>query len=940
MRLFARFLPMILLLAGAHTGIAQVAPDTKKTGLVRGRLMLSASGQPATDVQVTLPALKQLVNSDGAGYFSFSQVPYGIHTLIVSGPFIDADTIRIYVHDAVADIRDVIIVPSDSGASPQSLQIPTIALEENGISTEDEGLRTGPVSGLLAASRDPFTSTIAFVFGPYRFQPRGYGRSSQEVQINGSPMNDAATGDAYWGQWGGLNDVFRSRSNTYGLQPSEYVYGGIGGSVCFDAAASGQRKQTRATYSLTNRSYRSRIMFTRSSGLMKNGWAYSLSASRRWAQEGYIPGTFYDGYSYYAGVSKRFGGSQELNFVTFGAPTSRGKSAAITAETAQLAGSPFYNPAWGFQGGKKRDSRVGTSFQPVAILDYRYMSSSLYWQTSLACQTGKTGNTGLDYYNGSNPRPDYYRYLPSYYILSNTDPSDPDPGAKAEFNKQQQIDWDRIYSENSINYDSVLNEAGIAGNTVRGRRSITVLYRDVEVTRKFSLNSRLAKVLNPHVALAAGLQAITQQTESYRELADLLGGDFYLNLNQFAFQQNVPDITFNQYDLVTPDRAVRAGEKYNYHYISHFLKGNLWAQGTFTFNRVDLFLSMRGGYTAFSREGLYRNGLFADISYGRSSIQRFTTCSVKGGATYKINGRNYLFANAGYSQDAPAFENTFISPRSRNVPVANPVPETSAIAEAGYLMRTPKYNIRVVGYATDTRDAAEIKRYYNDDPAFRGFVNYVIQGINARYTGIELAAELKLLSSLSITGVAALGQAFYTGNPSSVTVYRDNDTVRTPAERQVFIGNYYIAAGPQSACTAGLAYRAKQYWYASVNLNYFDRNYIDISPDQRTGEAVAGLTPGSEQYRRILAQERLPPVFTVDISGGKSWILSKYLKQLPKGTFLYLNAGVSNLLNTVIRTGGFEQLRYDFSGKEPGKFAVKYFYGLGRNFFLNLSLKF
>jgi hypothetical protein len=125
-----------------------------------------------------------------------------------------------------------------------------------------------------------------------------------------------------------------------------------------------------------------------------------------------------------------------------------------------------------------------------------------------------------------------------------------------------------------------------------------------------------------------------------------------------------------------------------------------------------------------------------------------------------------------------------------------------------------------------------------------------------------------------------------------------------------------------------------------VNLNYFDRNYIDISPDQRTGEAVAGLTPGSEQYRRILAQERLPPVFTVDISGGKSWILSKYLKQLPKGTFLYLNAGVSNLLNTVIRTGGFEQLRYDFSGKEPGKFAVKYFYGLGRNFFLNLSLKF
>jgi hypothetical protein len=41
-----------------------------------------------------------------------------------------------------------------------------------------------------------------------------------------------------------------------------------------------------------------------------------------------------------------------------------------------------------------------------------------------------------------------------------------------------------------------------------------------------------------------------------------------------------------------------------------------------------------------------------------------------------------------------------------------------------------------------------------------------------------------------------------------------------------------------------------------------------------------------------------------------------------------------------MRTGGFEQLRYDFAERNPEKFAPKYFYGQGRNFYLGLSLKF
>src|SRR5690606_24434603 len=117
-------------------------------------------------------------------------------------------------------------------------------------------------------------------------------------------------------------------------------------------------------------------------------------------------------------------------------------------------------------------------------------------------------------------------------------------------------------------------------------------------------------------------------------------------------------------------------------------------------------------------------------------------------------------------------------------------------------------------------------------------------------------------------------------------------------------------------------------------------NYVDPNPDRRTEEAVAGLTAGSDQYLRILGQERLPAFFTVDVSAGKSWMLSRFLKSLPRSTFLYLNAGISNLLDMEVYTGGFEQLRFDFADKQPDKFATKYFTGPGRNFYINLSLKF
>jgi hypothetical protein len=675
-------------------------------------------------------------------------------------------------------------------------------------------------------------------------------------------------------------------------------------------------------------------MFTKSSGLNSHGWAYSISVSKRWAKEGYVAGTFYDGYSYYAGLSKQLkSGKHEINLITFGAPTRRGKAAPVTQEAVEITGNKFYNPNWGYQNGERRNAKVVDNFQPVTLLSYEYRpSNTLRWETSIGYHFGKNKNSALDYYNGTSPRPDYYRYMPSYYMLNGLNP------ALARFNDHQQIEWDELYNVNYSNYDSVKYVNGVIGNTAYGRRAVFVLYNDVDDIRKWSFNSNMEKVINGHLRLAGGVQLISQRNESYRELADLLGGDYYLNLNQFAKDASGQSLTYNQYDINTPNRMVKEGEKYNYDYIIHFTKGSIWGQIVSSFNRADLFLSARLGHTEFVRDGLYRNGLFPNASYGKGDVQRFTTFDVKGGLTYKIDGRNFLLLNAFLAQDAPTVENTYISPRTRSYAVPDPTVEKMATMEAGYLMRTPKYNIRAVAYATDVKDAVELRRYYSDFS--NSFVSYAMAGLNSRHTGIELAAEVKVTPTLAATGVAALCQTFYTDNPSFVGLYGDNDSSTAPVARQVYIKNYYMAVGPQSAYTFGLNYRSRKFWYANANFNYFDRNYISISPDQRSADAIAGVPVGSELYQAILGQQALPSVFTVDVSAGTSILLSKYWKGLPRSSFLYVSLGVSNLLDAEVRTGGFEQLRYDFENVNPGKFGNKYFYGYGRNFFLNLSLKF
>ena len=141
----------------------------------------------------------------------------------------------------------------------------------------------------------------------------------------------------------------------------------MGGSNNYDFRAGSMQTGHYASVGVANRNYTLRGLYTYSSGFNDKGWAISAGLTYRWANRGYVEGTFYNALSYYFGVQKKWDNGHSLSFTTWGNPTERSTQGAATDETYWLANDYYYNPYWGYYNGHKRNSRVVNDFAPSAI---------------------------------------------------------------------------------------------------------------------------------------------------------------------------------------------------------------------------------------------------------------------------------------------------------------------------------------------------------------------------------------------------------------------------------------------------------------------------------------------------------------------------------------------------------------------------------------------
>ena len=924
----------LIFLLGILTGFTTLAQQT----IIKGSVKDAISGQAIPNVTVTIEETSQSVQTDSSGEFSFtSNVPLGEQVLSLSKSGYIRGRFPIVVNEGqTLEITDMFLKIDVS----DSADLFTITLSDDELNDDTSGADN--ISGLLSSSQDVFQRTAAFEFSSSFFKVRGLDSENGIVLMNGIEMNKMFNGRPQWSNWGGLNDVMRNQELTSGIIPSAYSFGGILGSSNINVRASMYRRGGRITYSSSNRSYTNRLMATYNSGVVEGGWAYALSVGRRWGNEGYQDGTFYDANSFFASVEKRINDKHSINVTGVLAPNRRGKSSPNTQEVYDLKDIK-YNEYWGYQDGDKRNSRVKRLVEPIVMLNHYWtISDKTNLNTNFGYQFGELGNSRLDFSGGANPSPSYYQKLPSYFLADNNGPDYAGAYvAEQEFINNGQLDWNRMYDANIT-------------NNIGNNNAAYILYEDRADDKQFTANTILNSEINENITLNASLNYKKLKSENFAEITDMLGSTTgYLNVDSFDGYQ---------YNMQNPDFVANEGDKFRYNYAIDANVVGGFVNALFKYNKVDFYLAGNYTSTQYQREGLYQHEAYENNSFGKGEKIKFNGFGAKGGFTYKISGKHLIDFNGAYISKAPTIRNTFSNSRENHdiVGMNNGVSingngiseEKITSADVSYIFRSPIVKARLTGFYTAIEDANEISFYYADglssvdinENNTSAFVQEVLQGVSKKHFGAELGIEAQVTPTIKLKGAASVGQYTYDNNPNLYLTSDDFSNGYLDFGK-ANLKNYKLAGGPHRAYSTGFEYRDPDYWWFGATTNFFSNAYVDVSPLTRTEnfyldqDGLPFVDFDEDIATELLKQEKFKDYIVVKLIGGKSWKVGDY--------FIGLFASVNNLLDKEYKTGGFEQGRNanyrelrDDIGNPKRVFGPKYWYGRGTTYFLNLNVRF
>ncbi len=906
-------------------------------GGVKGRAVQRVGRDAIDRVKVTIAPTNKVVYTNAQGDFAIEGLAVGDYRLTFEAPEFETVTLMVKVGETVKDIN---LVPMSSAMLAVGLGDDYFAEYDTETANDAQVMPSS-----LSASKDVFNNIAGYQFSQMRFRPRGYDSEMEATYLNGVYFNDALTGYGPWSLWSGLNEATRNQEVAPALGVSDYGVGGIGGVTNINARASQMRKGFRSSVVNANNNYRFRVMVSYASGMLDNGWAYAFSFSTRQGGNDWINGTYYNAYGYFASVEKQLNRCHRFSLTVLGAPTQRGVQNASTQEVYDMVGSNYYNSNWGYQVDKKRNARIRNFHEPIAMLQYFYTPNPTSTLMATASyRFGRNGYSALDWYDGADPRPDYYRYLPSYFERQGD-------YAKADIVRwawgsdwgTRQIDWDRLYNNN---YGNLTEDSKLA--ELNGlRRSNYVIEERHTDQRDANFKVQWIKTLRGGHRLNIGLDARYNRTEYYKKMKDLLGGDYWLDVDKYAERdfvgERVMQNNLDYYEANGHAPIVKEGDKYGYDYYAHVRDAKVWGIWNFNTARLEGFVAGEAGYVSQWREGLYRKGSFEDNSQGASEKLNFFEYKAKGSLSYKISGANSLTASVAYMQQAPSFQSSFVSPRTRNSVTPNLTAEKVFSADLTYDLHVGGFKARVSGYYTTIEDRSKVISFYDDLQAT--FTNFAMSNIDSRYAGVEVGFSIPLFKFLNLNGAVSYGDYRYTSNPL-ITQTADNSAEIVLSGEKVYWKGYHVESTPQTAANLGLALRTSNNIYAGIDVNYYNALYLSMNPLYRTDKALTGRIFASNTYEENLAsvkemthQERFDNAFVLNANIGKNWYI------VDRKYNLGVSLQVNNLLNNrTIRTGGYEQmrLREDESGTtvKYDRFDSKYFYLMGTTYYLNVYFRF
>ena len=867
---------------------------------VHGQLVDAETSEPLVGAAVMVEGTTQGSTTDIDGYFKQSVPPNATllfkyvgykdlkKKITQKGASVELGTVQMQP-DAVM-LADVTITSSIAISRKTPVAVSTV--DPVFIS---EKLSTQEFPEILKSTPGIYASKDNGGFGEARVTVRGFGSENVGVMINGVPMNDMEWGGIYWSNWAGLSDVTRSMQVQRGLGASKLSSPSVGGSINIVTNSTDAKRGGTLSYGVGNDGY-NKALFSLSSGLTKDGWAFSVLGSKTWG-DGYIQGTEFDSYSWFVNISKRIGDNHSLSLTATGAPQTHNKRYdELTIEewdkqkTVNSGLGYRYNAAYGYDINGK--GMTGTSYnsyhKPQISLNHVWeidrkssLSSSVYMSIGDGYGYRGVGQSTSSMYGATNgiPNTTYRR------------------------------------EDGTFDYAAIQRENASSDNG-----SITAIAKNMNNHLWYGLLSTYTNQITESINLQGGIDLRYYNGAHKAKVVDLMGGDYVIDTAR-------KDVLYKKDDKAWQNERLGVGDIVYRNFDSYIAQYGVFGQAEYSKDKLSATISGNVNVaTNWRKDFFYSNNETSDkktkIGYG-----------IKGGANYNFDGHHNVFANIGYYSRTPYYSGgIFLNTMTSNAFNPNCKNEGVFSFELGYGYVSSVFTANLNLYRTMWNDRTIQKRLTVSQESSYVYLN----GVNELHQGIELEFTYQPVRALTIAGMFSIGDwrmmkdgvegYMYDSQGQAVDKGMNVVAAGSAEHAKLIMNTKDVRIGNSAQTTAALSanYEVLKGLRVFVDGNFFGRNYADYD--------IAGListsTLGGDPVN-VAEPWRMPSAFTFD--AGISYRF-KFA-----GLDATWTANCNNLLNEQYITDATD------NGAKTGGHGwqdATVFYGFGRTWSTSMRVRF
>lgn len=712
---------------------------------------------------------------------------------------------------------------------------------------------------------------------------------------------------SYAGLYGGFKTL--EVNTSYGM--NSFGLSGVSGNSFMSSNASLFTKTKSISSSLSNATTMQEIKLQWHTGLVKKRYWINVEAILQKTPLGYLANGLKNRQGILLSIEKSITSHQQLGFSFWWSPVKQGKRAPTVQEVYSLTKNTLYNPSWGWLDGQPFYANTKKSNAPVMSLHYdiRNKKDNLI-QFNLGVVLGTQSTTQLDWSKTSDPRPDYYKYLPSYTIDDQL--------------KKNLLNWYAIHPEFfQIQFDQ-LKAKNLAATNGAAKYIINEQIQQLQLLRFSAVSNH---TINATSKWHLGLSFNSDQIGYSNQVANLLGGKYYLNYNSWVNDDGLA--TAFQNDLQFPDRKIKQGESWGAHYILTNQKMSAWTALNGATAVFEWGLGMQMGVDQFQRNGMNQNGLFPNLSKGLSEKAIFPYYQYQAYLRYKFNGRWYLTTRFFQEWEAPDASELYTDPANHSIHNPFLLPLIHLGTEIKLQFMGSNIKASAIYFAQSNQNERQYKLFYHD--YFNAFVRASVGQMETMHQGIETYLETNWTSPVQLS----IGNSYGTYSINNEPIYeiRLSDNLYKVQSGKLVLKNFPATSNPQLVQAFTINYQPTYSLRFSYTTLYASRRAISHDLFRRS-DWVKDNSPTSASWEALRRPVWAPNQLVSNLFISKNFQIASHNKKIN----LRLTSSIRNLLNATIPSLIFEQSRYDYKNFSLQKFPAKYIYDLGRTYTIGLQL--